>query len=68
VFTSGGPISATVQAALGLTDEKTMEVSWQIMNASVTRFKYSGKKIGLAGFNDISHLELENDSELLTYR
>jgi broad specificity phosphatase PhoE len=68
VFTSGGPIAVAVQAAMGLTDEKTMEVSWQIMNASVTRFRYSGKKIGLAGFNDISHLELMNDATLLTYR
>jgi len=68
IFTSGGPISVAVQAALGLSDEKTMEISWQIMNASVTRFRYSGKGIGLAGFNDISHLELMNDETLLTYR
>lgn len=68
VFTSGGPISAAVQIALGLSDEKTMEISWQIMNASVTRFKYSRKGIGLAGFNDIGHLERMNDDVLLTFR
>ena len=39
VFTSGGPISVAVQAALELSDKKTLEVSWQLMNASVTRIK-----------------------------
>lgn len=68
VFTSGGPISVTIQKALGLSDSNTMEVSWQIMNASITRFKYNQKGIMLAGFNDISHLELEGDARLLTYR
>jgi broad specificity phosphatase PhoE len=68
VFTSGGPISVTIQSALALSDQKAMEISWQIMNASITRFKYNSKGIALAGFNDIAHLELENDNELLTYR
>jgi broad specificity phosphatase PhoE len=68
VFTSGGPISAAVQTALELSDEKTMGVSWQIMNASITRFKYSANGVSLAGFNDVTHLELEKDKDLLTYR
>jgi broad specificity phosphatase PhoE len=68
VFTSGGPISAAVQMALELTDEKAMMVSWQIMNASITRFKYNSKSFALAGFNDISHLKLEGDKDILTYR
>lgn len=68
VFTSGGPISAVVQKALDLTDRMTMALSWQIMNASITRFKYNAKGIALVGFNDITHLELENDKRLLTYR
>ena len=45
-----------------------MEISWQIMNASITRFKYNDRGIALAGFNDIAHLELEHDKQLLTYR
>jgi len=68
VFTSGGPISVAIQAALSLSDETTMEISWQLMNASVTRFKYNSQGMALAGFNDIGHLERENDPALLTYR
>ena len=68
VFTSGGPISVVVQAALDLSDRKTLEVSWQLMNASVTRIKYNRRGIMLAVFNDVTHLELESDERLLTYR
>ncbi len=68
VFTSGGPISVVVQEALDLTDQMAMAQSWQVMNASVTWFKFNAKGIALAGFNDIAHLELENDKDMLTYR
>ncbi len=68
IFTSGGPISAALQQALGLTDGKTIEISWQIMNASVTRFKYNSRGMMLSVFNDITHLEMEKDKELITYR
>ncbi len=68
VFTSGGPISVIIQTALGLSDQKTLAISWQLMNASVTRIKYNSQEIMLAGFNDVTHLELEGDPSLLTYR
>jgi broad specificity phosphatase PhoE len=68
IFTSGGPISVAIQLALGITDQRTMDISWQIMNASITRFKYNARGIALAGFNDIAHLELERNEQLLTYR
>jgi broad specificity phosphatase PhoE len=68
IFTSGGPISVAIQLALGISDQKTIEISWQIMNASITRFKYNDRGIALSGFNDIAHLELEQDKQLLTYR
>ena len=68
VFTSGGPISVAVRSALDLSDRMTLEVSWQLMNASITRIKYNSQGIMLAGFNDVTHLELEGDSRLLTYR
>ena len=68
VFTSGGPISVAVKSALGLSDRMTLEISWQLMNASITRLKYNSKGIMLAGFNEVSHLELERDARLLTYR
>lgn len=68
IFTSGGPISVVIKEALNLTDKSTMVLSWQIMNASITRFKYNTRGLALAGFNDIAHLELEHDASLLTYR
>jgi broad specificity phosphatase PhoE len=68
VFTSGGPISVTVQNALGLSDEKALEISWQILNTSITRIKYNSHSMMLAGFNEVTHLELEGDEGLITYR
>jgi broad specificity phosphatase PhoE len=68
IFTSGGPISIAMQVALGLSDSKTMEISWQVMNASVSRFYFNSRGIFLAGFNDIAHLALKQDPSLLTYR
>lgn len=68
VFTSGGPVSAAVQFALGLSDYKTIELSWQVINSSVTRFKYGSKGIMLSGFNDISHIIMKKDTSLITYR
>jgi hypothetical protein len=58
----------TVQTALGLSDTKALEISWQLMNASITRIKYNHRGIMLAVFNDVTHLELEGDQSLLTYR
>ncbi len=68
VFTSGGPISIAMQLALGLSDSKAMEISWQVMNASVSRFYFNSRGVFLAGFNDIAHLALKQDASLLTYR
>lgn len=68
VFTSGGPISIAMQKALGLSYPKTMEASWQVMNASVSRFYFNSRGFFLSGFNDISHLYLRQDARLLTYR
>jgi broad specificity phosphatase PhoE len=68
VFTSCGPISIAMQLALGLSDSKTMEISWQVMNTSVSRFYFNSSGISLAGFNDVAHLTMKQDSSLLTYR
>ena len=57
-----------IQQALALSDESAMAQSWHIMNASITRFKYNPDGIALVGFNNVTHLEPENDPELLTYR
>jgi len=68
VFSSAGAISVATQMAMGLSDTKTIDLSWQVINASVTRFRYNGARITLSGFNDISHLESMGDKTLLTYR
>lgn len=68
VVTSAGTISVVMQHTLGLSDTKTLELSWQILNSSVTRIRYNGDRITLSGFNDISHLETTGNMDLLTYR
>lgn len=68
VFTSGGPISAVMKLALDLSDEKTIQLSWQIQNTAVSIFKYNEKQFSLSTFNSVAHLELEQDGSLLTYR
>ncbi|MBW1989018.1 MAG: histidine phosphatase family protein [Deltaproteobacteria bacterium] len=68
VFTSAGPIAAAVQMALSLSDETTMELAFQVLNASVTRFRYGKRGIILYGFNDVSHLERHGDEKLITFR
>ncbi len=68
IFSSGGPISAVVQMALGLSEEKTAFLAWQIYNASLNQFLYNRKGLALSSFNNVSHLELECREELITYR
>lgn len=68
VFTSGGPISVTVQRALNLSGRDAIRISWQIINSSVTRFKFTSDRIMLAVFNDHSHLENFSERNLITYR
>lgn len=68
VFTSGGPISAALQEAMGLTNERTLQTAWQIANGSVTKFLYNGERITLAAFNGTEHLALKRDPSLITYR
>jgi broad specificity phosphatase PhoE len=68
VFTSGGAISVCVQKALHLSDTLALNLTWQIMNASITRLKYAGSRIMLFGFNDVAHLEAKKDDRLITYR
>jgi broad specificity phosphatase PhoE len=68
IFTSGGPISAAVQKALGLSSEQTIRLGWQIANASITKFVYKKDRFTLASFNETAHLALRKGAELITYR
>ncbi len=68
IFTSGGVISAVVQGALNLSDKDTLKLSWQILNTSITRFKYREDSLILSGFNDIGYLSVLANKGLITYR
>jgi broad specificity phosphatase PhoE len=68
VFTSGGVIAVMVQRALNLSMAVTMEMGWQICNASITRFVYDENKLTMAGFNSVAHLRMDPDQDLITYR
>jgi broad specificity phosphatase PhoE len=68
VFTSGGPIAASLAYVLGIPGQDAMYLNWQLLNTSISRFMYNEERITLAGFNGISHLELAGDPSLITYR
>ena len=63
VFTSGGAVAAAVGIALGLDDEKIIEISWSIRNGSLTELHFSKRGFGVAGFNAVPF----RDPKLLTY-
>lgn len=68
VFTSGGVIAVALRKALALSDERTFALNWRIYNGSVHRFAVGKRGLSLLGFNDVTHLELEADPSLLTFR
>ena len=65
VFTSGGPISITVQTAVSAPAEMAIELNWRIRNSSVTAIVFSGDRQTLDYFNAVPHL---SDPSLWTYR
>jgi broad specificity phosphatase PhoE len=64
-FTSGGPIGAAVQFALGAPDRAALEVNWRVRNSSLTEFVFTRDRFTLDMFNAVPHLD---DPDLLTYR
>lgn len=68
VFTSGGTITALLQLVIGVPPIKAFEMNWQIVNSSVSLFKFRGPEVALASFNSQAHLELSKQRELITYR
>ncbi|MEM7483313.1 MAG: histidine phosphatase family protein [Acidobacteriota bacterium] len=63
-FTSGGPVAASLGHALGLDDEKVLELSWIVHNTGCTDFLVIDGGIHLRAFNTLPH-GLEGD--LLTF-
>jgi broad specificity phosphatase PhoE len=68
IFTSAGPVATAVQMATGMPDDRCIGISWQVLNASTTRFRYNAHEMTLVGFNDVAALERHGDPALLTYR
>jgi len=68
LVTSGGPLSAILKMALSLSDRETIQLSWQVRNASVSTFKFNRERLTLSSFNNVAHLEINREPELLTYR
>lgn len=56
-FTSGGAVAAAAGHALGLGDEKIIELSWRVRNAAVTELLFSRRGFALHTFNATPHLE-----------
>ncbi len=69
-FTSGGPITAIVQHLLGLTDARAFEMNWPLVNAGITRLRFSAETgaVTLATFNAHPHLDETGDPGLVTFR
>jgi hypothetical protein len=51
VFTSAGPIGATVAWALGLGDEAALELAWMVDNATLTELLFDADRVSLKSFN-----------------
>ncbi|MEL7341246.1 MAG: histidine phosphatase family protein, partial [Bacteroidota bacterium] len=63
LFTSGGVIATGIGIALGLSDEKILELNWQIRNSSISILKHNKGRLFLRDFNWVPHL----DQEQITY-
>ena len=65
IFSSGGPIGVTMQRALELSPENTLQVAWMARNCCFSEFLFSGSRFTMSSFNELPHLE---DPALMTYR
>ena len=67
VIASGGSISMLLGLVLQIPDEKVFDLNLQYLNTGVTHFFFNQEKINRTGFNNISHLILNDDDRLITY-
>jgi broad specificity phosphatase PhoE len=65
VFTSGGPIAATMAEVLCLPASRAIEFVWLSRNCSWSEFLFSGDRFSLSAYNSFPHLDSRS---LLTYR
>jgi broad specificity phosphatase PhoE len=65
VFTSVGSISVALGFVLGCSPAQAMELGWRLKNCSVTELIFSGNRVTLDCFNNLSHL---SDPSTWTFR
>jgi hypothetical protein len=56
-----------VQNLLGLSNEQAIQLSWAIVNGSITKLLFKNGHVSLSYFNDFGFLE-QTDPQLVTYR
>lgn len=65
VFTSAGAIGVAVQTVSQAPEQIAVELSWRVLNASITAFEFRPGRITLDCFNAVTHLRGRGDR---TYR
>jgi len=68
VISSGGVISAAIHLASGISPESANRMGWELVNSSITRFRFGSSGLRLHSFNCYTHLENSKYSHLITYR
>lgn len=68
IFTSGGPIAAITQELLDLSDQRTAQLNWSLVNSAVTKLLHSGERVTLSTLNTYAHLEVTGRADTITYR
>lgn len=68
IFTSAGPISAIVQQALAIADDRIAELTWALVNTGLTKLRWRGGCVRVSTINQYAHLEEAHRSEWVTYR
>jgi broad specificity phosphatase PhoE len=67
VVTSGGPIAVVCQKLLGLSNASTIQVTWGLANAALTKLTCTERGLRLSSLNEHGYLEEAGES-LVTYR
>jgi len=66
-FSSSGTISTMVSLVLGADDETAVGLELQMYNASVSRILYSDERVSLVSLNNIGHLEIGGEHDMITF-
>ena len=65
IFSSGGPVGAAMQRALGLSTEAMLKTAWMVRNCAFSEFVFSPGRFTLSSYNATPHF---TDPEMITYR